>query len=81
VPHRALATSGGGALAADPRDPQGMALLSGAFELDVAPVAGWADAAPAYGQRVHLRFELAPAPLARQLWLALRRLFLSHFET
>jgi hypothetical protein len=34
---------------------------------------------PAYGQRVHLRFEHLPQPLAVQWFAVLRRLFLAHF--
>jgi hypothetical protein len=33
-----------------------------------------------YGQRVHVRFEHPPEPLAVQCYHALRRLFLTHFD-
>jgi putative peptide zinc metalloprotease protein len=35
---------------------------------------------PAFGQLVHVRFDLEPVPLATQGWHALRRLFLRHFD-
>lgn len=79
VPSRALVMGGGGALMADPRDPQGRRTLERVFEVDVA-----FDAPPqrdvAFGQRVYLRFDLEDAPLATQLWLLGRRLFLSRFD-
>jgi putative peptide zinc metalloprotease protein len=79
APSRALLADGGGRLAADPRDPKGQRTLERIFQIDVA-----LDRAPgrmpAFGQRVHVRFELERAPLAVQLWHVLRRLFLRHFE-
>ena len=36
--------------------------------------------AVAFGQRVYVRFDLEPAPLATQAWRVLRRLFLRHFD-
>jgi putative peptide zinc metalloprotease protein len=78
-PSRALVVSGGGRLAADPRDPQGRKTLARIFEIDVEPLEPLGRAA-AYGQRVYVRFEMESAPLALQLYRALRRLFLSHFD-
>jgi putative peptide zinc metalloprotease protein len=82
APSRALLASGGGRLAADPRDPQGRKMLARVFELDVEPLEPLAAAGQpiAYGQRVHVRFALEPTPLATQAWRALRRLFLTHFD-
>jgi putative peptide zinc metalloprotease protein len=74
-----LVASGGGRLAADPRDEQGRKMLERAFEVDVAPKEPLGRAT-AYGQRVFVRFDLPPAPLATQAWRALRRLFLTHFD-
>jgi putative peptide zinc metalloprotease protein len=79
APSRALLTSGGGRLPPDPRDPQGRKTLERVFEIEVAPLQPLGRAA-AWGQRVYLRFEHAPSPLAVQGWHALRRLFLRHFE-
>ena len=79
APSRALVASGGGRLAIDPRDPQGRKTLARIFEIDVEPLEPLGRVA-AYGQRVHVRFELERAPLGTQAWRALRRLFLSHFD-
>jgi putative peptide zinc metalloprotease protein len=82
APSRALLASGGGRLAADPRDPQGRKMLTRVFELDVEPLEPLAAVGQpiAYGQRVHVRFALEPTPLATQAYRALRRLFLTHFD-
>lgn len=79
APSKALLASGGGRLAADPRDPEGRKTLERVFQVDVALDEALGREA-AYGQRVHVRFALEPAPLAVQAWRALRRLFLRHFE-
>ena len=79
APSRALLASSGGKVAADPRDPQGRKTLERIFEIDVQPLEPLGRAA-AYGQRVFVRFELEPAPLATQVYRSLRRLFLSHFD-
>ncbi len=79
APSRALVSSGGGRLAVDPRDPQGRKMLERVFEIDVALRDPLSQVA-AYGQRVFVRFDLRPAPLATQAWRALRRLFLRHFD-
>jgi putative peptide zinc metalloprotease protein len=79
APSRALVSQGGGRIAADPRDPQGRKTLERIFQVDVAfdqppPLDG------AYGQRVFVRFDLRPEPLALQWYRGLRRLFLRHFS-
>jgi putative peptide zinc metalloprotease protein len=79
APSRALVASGGGRLAADPRDPQGRKTLARIFEIDVEPLEPLGRAA-AFGQRVYVRFELHDAPLATQAYRALRRLFLTYFD-
>jgi putative peptide zinc metalloprotease protein len=78
-PSRALVAPGGGRIAADPRDPQGRKTLERIFQVDVAfdePAA--VDGA--YGQRVFVRFDLPPQPLATQWYRGVRRLFLRHFN-
>ena len=75
----ALSATGGGRIAVDPRDPEGRRTLERVFELDVGFVTPPADPLP-FGQRVHVRFEHPPEPLAAQAWRALRRLFLHHFD-
>ncbi len=79
VSSAALAATGGGRIAADPRDPQGRRTLERVFELDVAFEQPPAATLP-FGQRVHLRFDHPAEPLAQQLWRPLRRLFLRHFD-
>ena len=79
APSRALVAPGGGRIAADPRDPQGRRTLERIFQIDVAlnqPLAR----SNAYGQRVFVRFDMRPVPLAQQWYGALRRLFLNHFS-
>ena len=79
VPSRALVSQGGGRIAADPRDPQGRRTLERIFQIDVLlsePLAR----SNAYGQRVFVRFDMRPEPLAAQSYRALRRLFLNHFS-
>lgn len=78
VPSGALLASGGGRLAADPRDPQGRKTLERVFVVNVE-ISDALRQPPAYGQRVHVRFQHARQPLAVQAYAALRRLFLSHF--
>jgi putative peptide zinc metalloprotease protein len=79
APSRALLLQGGGRIAADPRDPQGRRTLERVFQIDVAldePI----EHNRVFGQRVFVRFDLRPAPLAVQWYGALRRLFLNHFS-
>jgi putative peptide zinc metalloprotease protein len=75
----ALASSGGGRIATDPRDPQGRKTLERVFEIDVGFAAPPTAGLP-FGHRVHVRFEHPPEPMAAQAWRALRRLFLRHFH-
>jgi putative peptide zinc metalloprotease protein len=72
-------SQGGGRIAADPRDPEGRRTLERIFQIDVAferPL----ERPSAFGQRVFVRFDLHPEPLAVQWYRALRRLFLTHFS-
>jgi len=79
APSRALLASGGGKLVADPRDPEGRKTLERVFQIDVGLDEPLGRPA-AFGQRVHVRFDLAREPLAVQAWRSLRRLFLRHFD-
>jgi putative peptide zinc metalloprotease protein len=79
APSRALVASGGGKLAADPRDPKGKKTLQRIFEIDVEPLAPIGRTV-AYGQRVFVRFDMPPESLATQVYRMLRRLFLTHFD-
>jgi putative peptide zinc metalloprotease protein len=73
LPAASLGTAGGGALATNPRDPQGLRPDERFFEVRVRPRDG---AAPALltGQRAVVRFALAPRPALAQLWTAARQL-------
>ena len=79
APSKALLASGGGRLAADPRDPEGRKTMERIFQIDVGLNEPLGRSA-AFGQRVHVRFDLAPEPLAVQAWRPVRRLFLRHFD-
>lgn len=79
VPSGALLSLGGGRIAADPRDPKGRRALVRIFVLDVE-LSEPLTRPPAYGQRVHVRFDHQPQPLARQWYHRVRRLFLAHFD-
>ena len=78
LPSKALATGGGGSLAADPRDPQGVKTLDRIFQLDVAFAPGTGLAL--FGQRVHVRFTHPKEPLAMQWYRGIRQLFLTRFN-
>jgi len=77
LPSRALASGGGGALVADPRDDKGLRTLQRSFQIDIALPA---DGLSLYGGRVFVRFDHPPEPLAAQAWRGLRQLFLSRFH-
>jgi putative peptide zinc metalloprotease protein len=79
VSSQALSAAGGGRIAVDPRDPEGRRTLERVFELDVGFATPPAGPLP-FGQRVHVRFEHPPEPLAAQAWRAVRRVFLRHFD-
>jgi putative peptide zinc metalloprotease protein len=80
APSRALVAPGGGRIAADPRDPEGRRTLERVFQIDVALDQPLDRAHAHYGQRVFVRFDLRPEPLAVQWYRGLRRLFLRHFS-
>jgi len=78
LPSLALATTGGGRIAIDPRDPQGAKTLERLFQFDIE-----LDSkrnVTLFGQRVHVRFDHPAAPLATQWYAAIRRLFLTRFN-
>ena len=78
LPSKALAQDGGGPHAVDPRDPDGLRVLERVFQFDVALPAGVGRLQ--LGTRVYARFELAPEPLARQVWRRVRQLLLTQFD-
>jgi putative peptide zinc metalloprotease protein len=77
LPSKALATSGGGALAVDPRDEKGLRTLQRSFQIDIALPP---DGQSLFGGRVFVLFEHPPEPLAAQAWRGVRQLFLSRFH-
>ncbi len=78
LPTAALGLNGGGAIAVDPKDPNGLKTLERVFVFDLQLPPG---AAPkAFGERVHVRFHHGGEPLAAQLYRRVRQLFLSRFN-
>jgi putative peptide zinc metalloprotease protein len=78
LPSSALSSQGGGAIAADPRDPKGGKALASTFQFDLelpAQVGGLS-----YGGRAHVRFMLRPEPLAMQWYRRVRQAFLARFN-
>ncbi len=78
VPTAALGTAGGGPIAVDPRDKQGLATLRQVFQLELAlPAEVRSDY---LGARVFVRFEHAAEPVGLQIYRAFRRLLLRQFN-
>jgi len=78
LPSSALSSQGGGALAADPRDPRGARSMASTFQFDLELPREARGAA--YGGRAYVRFVLEPEPLAMQGYRRLRQAFLSRFN-
>lgn len=78
LPSKALTPAGGGLLATDPSDQEGLRALNRVFvfELALPPEVG----APELGTRLHVRLVHSPEPLAQQAWRRMRQLFLSRFD-
>jgi putative peptide zinc metalloprotease protein len=78
LPARALGTSGGGQIAMDPRDAEGLKAAQKVFQLDLE--------IPSHsklvnlGGRCYIRFDHGWTPLAMQFYFQLRQLFLSRFD-
>ena len=79
LPSKALGGSGGGALAVDPNDPQGIKTLQRVFQLDIE-LPDDATAAAAFGSRVHVRFDHDWEPAGQQIWRRVRQLLLSRIQ-
>ncbi|MFC5741294.1 peptidase M50 [Dyella tabacisoli] len=77
LPTAALGLNGGGTIPTSPNDANGLKALQRIFIVDLSLPT---DAAPAFGERVHIRFEHGSEPLARQALRRLRQVFLSHFN-
>jgi putative peptide zinc metalloprotease protein len=78
LPSSALSSQGGGALAADPRDPKGAKSMASTFQFDLGlpPEAARAH----FGGRAYVRFVLKPEPLAAQWYRRIRQAFLARFN-
>ena len=74
LPTAALGTAGGGPIAVDPLDPDGVATLQRVFQFDLRLPAG--TPIQGAGERVHVRFDHPSEPVAQRGFRALRRLFL-----
>lgn len=78
LPTAALGSSGGGSIAVDPRDKQGVTTLSQVFQLELSlPAEVRSDY---LGARVYVRFDHGYEPAGFQLYRALRRLLLRQFN-
>jgi putative peptide zinc metalloprotease protein len=79
LPSKALGGAGGGALATDPRDRQGIKTLQRIFQFDLE-LPATAEAPATFGSRVYVRFEHQWEPLGLQLWRRLRQTLLSRLQ-
>jgi putative peptide zinc metalloprotease protein len=78
LPNAALGSMGGGAIAVDPREPDGRTTLERVFELELElPQQVPGDY---LGRRVHVRFDHGYKPLGLQLYRSLRQLLLRRFS-
>jgi putative peptide zinc metalloprotease protein len=78
LPTRALGSGGGGDLAVDPRDPQGLTAAQKFFQIDLQLASQ--SKLINLGGRGYVRFDHGWAPLAVQWYRKLRQLFLSSFN-
>lgn len=78
LPTAALGSSGGGAIAVDPRDKDGVTTLNQIFQIELSIPA---EMRYEYlGARVFVRFDHGFEPVGFQIYRALRRLLLRHFN-
>jgi putative peptide zinc metalloprotease protein len=78
LPTKALGQSGGGGVAVDPRDPDGMKALRRVFQFDV-------DLPPSartekFGSRIYVKFDHGWQPIGWQAYRRVRQLFLEWFD-
>ncbi len=78
LPTAALSPNGGGIIAVDPQEPSGLKTLERIFLMDLSLPSNTPPSA--FGERVYVRFDHRPEPLASQWYRRLRQLFLSHFN-
>ncbi|MBK7766900.1 MAG: PqqD family peptide modification chaperone [Sulfuritalea sp.] len=78
LPSPALGKNGGGEIAVDPQDSNGIKTLESLFEFELELPK---DVPGQYlGSRVYVRFEHPAEPVGYRAWRGLRRLFLSQFH-
>jgi putative peptide zinc metalloprotease protein len=77
LPSAALGTAGGGVIAVDPTDPDGLRALESLFQLHLSLPEKVKD--PHIGGRVYVRIEHGSMPLAIQWYRSLRQLLLRKF--
>jgi len=78
LPSPAFASHGGGGIAVDPADPDGMTALEMIFQLELELADPFA--ASGVGGRVYVRFGHGYSPLAFQAYRRARQLFLKRFD-
>jgi len=78
LPSPALGSQGGGELATDPLDKQGVKALQNVFQVDLELSAPWRVVD--VGGRAHVRFDHGWAPLGLQWYRQVRQLFLARFN-
>lgn len=78
LPTAALGSGGGGAIAVDPRDKQGLTTMRQVFQLDLLLPAGVRS--EYLGARVFVRFNLGYEPAGIQMYRSFRRLLLRQFN-
>jgi putative peptide zinc metalloprotease protein len=78
LPSAALSPAGGGRIAVDPQDQNGLKTLEKMFifDLELPPD----TALGFFGSRVYVRFSHVHEPLARQWYRRFRQVFLRHFD-
>jgi len=79
LPSRALGYAAGGSMATSPGDTHGMKAAERFFEIRISPD-GNSDVRLLSGQRVVVRFQKPPKPLAVQLWRSLLQLVQKRFH-
>ena len=78
LPARQLSTAGGGRVATDPTDGQGLTALQKMFQIDLEIPSG--SNPIKLGGRAYVRFNHGWAPLAVQWYFQIRQIFLSRFD-
>lgn len=78
LPNAALGTIGGGEIATDPRSDDGLTTFQKVFHFDVSLPAD--QVVEQVGGRVYVRFDHGTEPLGKQIYGAVRRLLLRHFN-